>query len=293
MERKAALVLSGGGAKGAFQFMAEKYAREVKGYRWTTISGVSVGALNAVMLAMEKFQRLEEIWNTISSERVYNGKINFWNSLKIILGSKSFLSNKPLWNLIQEEYEPDKLNIDLRIGTVSLPSGEYVQFKPDCPNFSRAVLASTAIPLIWSPVWISEEYPEMIDGGVRNISPLGDVLDSDPDEVVIINCSPQKQLPVDTRGWNGIQIGLHSLEVVMNEIFVTDLREFIRINHNVREAIEHGYTLTNEDGKPYKYYSHKIIQPEENLGDIMDFSSRVTLMRMDAGWEAARRILGE
>lgn len=30
---KIALVLSGGGAKGAFQFMAEKYAREVKGYR--------------------------------------------------------------------------------------------------------------------------------------------------------------------------------------------------------------------------------------------------------------------
>ena len=29
---KTALVLSGGGAKGAFQFTAEKYAREVKRY---------------------------------------------------------------------------------------------------------------------------------------------------------------------------------------------------------------------------------------------------------------------
>ena len=34
MNKKTALVLSGGGAKGAFQFAAEKYAREVKGYRW-------------------------------------------------------------------------------------------------------------------------------------------------------------------------------------------------------------------------------------------------------------------
>ena len=62
---KIALVLSGGGAKGAFQFMAEKYAREVKGYRWSIIAGVSVGALNGTMLAMEKYQRLEEIWRTI------------------------------------------------------------------------------------------------------------------------------------------------------------------------------------------------------------------------------------
>ena len=47
MDKKIALVLSGGGAKGAFQFMAEKYAREVKGYHWDVIAGVSVGALNA------------------------------------------------------------------------------------------------------------------------------------------------------------------------------------------------------------------------------------------------------
>ena len=49
---KTALVLSGGGAKGAFQFMAEKYAREVKGYKWDIIAGVSVGALNSTFIAI-------------------------------------------------------------------------------------------------------------------------------------------------------------------------------------------------------------------------------------------------
>ena len=47
---KVALVLSGGGAKGAFQLTAEKYAREVKGYHWDVIAGVSVGALNGSTL---------------------------------------------------------------------------------------------------------------------------------------------------------------------------------------------------------------------------------------------------
>ena len=68
---KVALVLSGGGAKGAFQFMAEKYAREVKGYKWDVIAGVSVGSLNGTMLAMEKYQRLEEVWKTISNDKIY------------------------------------------------------------------------------------------------------------------------------------------------------------------------------------------------------------------------------
>ena len=53
MAKKTALVLSGGGSKGAFQFMAEKYAREVKGYQWDIIAGVSVGALNGMLLAMK------------------------------------------------------------------------------------------------------------------------------------------------------------------------------------------------------------------------------------------------
>ncbi len=79
MVKKTALVLSGGGAKGAFQVGAEKYAREVKGYHWDIIAGVSVGALNGSMLAMAKYDRLFEIWNTISSDKVYTGGFNLWS----------------------------------------------------------------------------------------------------------------------------------------------------------------------------------------------------------------------
>jgi NTE family protein len=74
--KKTALILSGGGAKGAFQCGAEKYAREVKGYHWDILAGVSVGALNALMLSMSKFERLFEIWNTVTNDQVYTGGFN-------------------------------------------------------------------------------------------------------------------------------------------------------------------------------------------------------------------------
>ena len=69
MTKKTALVISGGGAKGAFQMMAEKYAREQKGYRWDIIAGVSVGALNGMMLAMQKYARLEELWRNLTRKK--------------------------------------------------------------------------------------------------------------------------------------------------------------------------------------------------------------------------------
>jgi len=289
---KVALVLSGGGAKGAFQFMAEKYAREVKGYKWDIIAGVSVGALNGTLLAMEKYQRLEEIWRTISSDQVYTGGMNVWSIIKLIFGAKSIYGNKPLWELLDREIDPDEVKTDLRIGVVSLRTGEYVRFIPSDPGFKKAVLASTAIPLIWAPVDISPSRQDMVDGGVRNVSPLGDVLDADPDEVVVINCNPRKPPTSDKPLKNALDIGKLALEVALNEIFTTDVREFTRINRNVEEAAAQGVTLHNETGKPFKYYKCAIIEPDEPLGDTLDFSRAVIQRRMEAGWEKAKEVLG-
>ena len=155
MPNKTALVLSGGGAKGAFQVGAEKYAREVRGYKWDIIAGVSVGALNGGMLAIGKYEQLLETWNTISADQVYTGGFNFLSTIKLLFGAKSFYGNEPIWRMLQQEFEQDKIRADLRVGAVSLMTGEYVEFRADDPNLTEAILASTAIPIIWEPVDVS------------------------------------------------------------------------------------------------------------------------------------------
>lgn len=289
---KTALVLSGGGARGAFQFMAEKYAREEKGYKWDLIAGVSIGAINGVMLAMKKHQRMEELWKTLTRDQVMTGELNVWAILRILFGAKSIYGNEPTWKMIQEEVDLESIEIDLRIGVVSLPTGEYIRFTKDNPGFTKAVLASTAIPIVWAPVDISAEHTSMVDGGVRNISPLGDVIDSDPDEIVVINCSPRQPPKAAGPLRNVLEIGKHTLEIAMNEIFITDVGEFIRINRNVQEAAEKGVTLHNEEGKPYKFYESKIIDPVEPLDDTLDFSREALDRSMEAGWKRAQEILG-
>jgi NTE family protein len=292
MGKKTALVLSGGGAKGAFQCGAEKYAREVKGFHWDIIAGVSVGALNGSMLAMEKYQRLFEIWNTISNDRVYTGGFNVWSTIKLLFGAKSFYGNEPLQRLMAQEMEPEKIKADLRVGAVSLVTGEYVEFRGNDPHLAQAVLASTVMPIIWTPVDVSAKYPSMVDGGVRNISPIGDVLEAEPDEVVIINCSPESFDVLPSPPGDIVKIGLRTLDILLNELFRSDMREFLHINSLVKEAEALGHVLHHpETGRPLKYYDCKIIEPIQPLGDTLDFSQGPVQRSLQAGVERARQVL--
>lgn len=297
MAKKTALVLSGGGAKGAFEVGAEKYAREVKGYTWDVIAGVSVGALNGAMLAMHKYDRLFEIWNTVSNDKVYTGGFGVWSALKIWLrGARSFYGNGPLQKMIAQEVEPDKFKVDLRIGAVSLQSGEYVIYKPGDPNVAEAILASTVMPIIWTPVDVPPTYYSMVDGGVRNASPLGDVLDADPEEIVVINCGSRAPAPEPEPPGDIVKIGGRMLAILLNELFVDDMREFLMINALVKEAEAQKVTLHHPgNGRPLKYVELKIIEPvrDSDLGDTLDFSQAAIQQNMRVGRERAEQVLGK
>ncbi len=182
---------------------------------------------------------------------------------------------------------------DLRVCAVSLLSGEYVEFRAGDPNLAEAILASTVMPIIWTPMDVSPQQRCMVDGGVRNISPIGDVLDAEPDEVVIINCSPESfdALPEPPR--NIVKIGERTLDIMLNELFRSDLREFVRINALVKQAEAHGITLRHPvSGRPLKYYPCKIIEPLEPLGYTLDFSPAAVQRSLRAGVERARQVLG-
>ena len=291
--RKIALILSGGGAKGAFQVGAEKYAREVKGYHWDIIAGVSVGAMNGAMLSMHRYRRLLQIWDTISDEQVYTGGFNLISLVKLALGSKSFFSNAPLQKLMQGEFEAGRIIDDLHVGAVSLHTGEYVQFTRESLELAKAILASASIPVVWPPVDISAEHAAMVDGGVRNITPVGDVLDLEPDEIVIINCGPERPPLAPSADANVLSIGLRALDLMQNEIFINDMKTFLRINALVQEAENQGCFLHHpKTGKLLKYYPCQLIEPDAELGDTLDFSQKSVQAGLRAGVRRAREVLG-
>ncbi|HTM69212.1 MAG TPA: patatin-like phospholipase family protein, partial [Candidatus Binatia bacterium] len=284
MAKKVALVLSGGGGKGAFQVGAEKYLREEKGYRWNVISGVSIGAINGAFLAMGAYARLEEIWNSVTPQMVFGKRIKLRAAAGILRGRPSLFNLDGMDALLQE-LDPDKMTTPLIVGAVSLVTGEFIPFRSTHPDFRNALRASAALPLIFPPVDVSEHHPAMVDGGTRNLTPLGTVLADEPDEIVVINCSSRAALKVEAAPKSAIAISQRAFEIAMHQIFTNDVGKFDRMNRLVAQATAQGAVLRNNDGRPFKRYPLTIIEPDVRLGETTDFSRAQVRRALEAGWE--------
>jgi len=303
---KRALVLSGGGARGAFELGALEYIREKQPsyFDFQIIAGVSVGSLNGVMLAQDKFETLQKLWADISDDKVYSGQIPktlfeyIGLILKILFGRRSILGIEPLIKQINASVNLADVKTDYRCGFVSLVSGEYipckhVEFGGDNENFRKAILASSTMPLIWEPVDKikigNETYDELVDGGVRNISPLKDVIVDQPTEIIIINCSTGESHPAPDAGKSIFKIAQRALtDITINEIFRGDIEEFVKTNDIVKQC-DGKLTLyrDKEKGEVYKYFKSIIIEPLVALGDSLDFSSEQIQRSRQAGYAAA------
>ena len=305
---KRALVLSGGGAKGAFELGALQYIQQKQPafFNFQIIAGVSVGSLNGVMLAQNKFAELEDIWSELSDDKVYSGKMpkTFWQflvlAIRVLSGRRSVLGVEPLTALVNQHVDVNQVKIDFRCGFVSLITGEYVacrhtQFGTDNENFRKTIVASSSMPIVWPPVGqvkIGERlFRELVDGGVRNLSPLKDVILDDPDEIIIINCNAKNLAEDPAAGSSIVRIASRSLEdIAINEIFRGDIEEFIKTNEIVRQCKENGVTVYRDKEKKehYEYFNAIVIEPEVGLGDPLDFSNERINQIREAGWSAAK-----
>ncbi|PPK87078.1 NTE family protein [Neolewinella xylanilytica] len=351
--KKIALVLSGGGFKGAFQVGALQYLRE----NWDRIApqrpplsfdivaGVSVGSLNGLLVATGEFERLVQLWEDVAENgvsEIYTSdfintatdqsdptpelEVNLsWDTLRkhfpettrniflravfnrqAILRSfqkefqqfKAVASNDPLRQKLHELAKREKVGDTIyKCGFVSLRDGRYYSvsqndFVTDT-DFADGVLASTAMPIVWSPVEgvsTTAGSPEsLVDGGIRDLSPLGDVIDEiakdgSPEDytIIIINCSSGKVTEENFRDKNIVQIALRSLvDIAITEIFNNDIREFLDKNYILQQVrsklpdeIIYDYDPdTNGRGNPLKFFNAMIIQPEANiLGDTLTAS---------------------
>ena len=351
--KKLALVLSGGGFKGAFQVGALAYLRD----NWEQIApqrpplsfdivaGVSVGSLNGLLVALNRFDVLERLWDDVAErgvQEIYTSdfidttagpdtpnprlKLNLnWQTLRknfpattrniflravfnrnSILRSlteefqqfRAIADNTPLRNKLLGLARREQINDTVfKCGFVSLNDGKYYsinqdQFASDT-DFADGVLASTAMPIVWPPVpSVATErgtVRQLIDGGLRDVSPLGDVIDEiarddSPEDytIIVINTSSGKVDAEEFADKNIVQIALRALvDIAVTEIFNNDIREFIDKNYilsQVREKLPdepiYDYDMNSDGpGNPLKFFNALIIQPERNvLGDTLTAS---------------------
>lgn len=211
MQRKGtALVLAGGGGKGAYHMGVWKALREYGVDRnITSISGTSVGALNMVLFAQGDYTLAEKLWRNITSEDILTVDIkkimlNLISSgviksspylammMRSLYGSGVF-SREGLLKIIDE-------NIDLRIignSEYELFAAAYNMNKFDVDYLSlngrnekdikNILLATSALPIIFN----SEEVDgnRYMDGGIKDNVPIKPLYDRGYRTFIVVHLS--------------------------------------------------------------------------------------------------------
>ena len=223
-DKRTALVLSGGGVRGAYEVGAVKGLLEVLGVKpnspspFQIFAGTSVGAINATYLAAHADR----------GDLGIDGLIRMWTSLKISdyvrfdaiaslrrrntnnFSGWSLIDAKPLARLVATGIPFDRLHDNRRRGLVSslvvaaldIANGRTTMFaqvaddrifRPAHDPLRHAVrtnieidhvLASAALPFIFPARRIGDSY--YCDGGLRYNTPIAPAIRSSADKLVII-----------------------------------------------------------------------------------------------------------
>jgi len=231
---KRALVLSGGGSKGAYQVGALKALAE-NGRYWNTVHGVSVGALNGSWIAMHKPEEhatcmpgLLEIWKSVkNSNSIYEP----WKSWKLHYGwsmwKGSLNSGKPMRKLVEGLWNEDKLRnsgVRFTVGCCSLTTGQYQSIDAaNTKNMMEYVLASSHLPVVFEPLTIDGE--QWVDGGIRHQIPILEALKERPDEIDAIITSPvsmERVTAIETPLKSCPRVALRASEILADQVYIND-----------------------------------------------------------------------
>lgn len=203
-----ALVISGGGSKGAFAGGVAQFLIQEAKHKYDLFVGTSTGSLLISHLALNKLDKIKEIYSSVNQDSIFNNcpfiikkkhgveiiAINHWNVVKnFIRGKKTFGESENLRKLIRqsitmEEFEDLKdgdMDVVVTVSNLSLNQVEYKSIN-DCTYDEFCD---------W--IWISSNYTpfmslvkkngcEYADGGLGSLVPIEEALQRGATEVDVV-----------------------------------------------------------------------------------------------------------
>ncbi len=179
------LVLSGGGAKGAWEAGVAVALLEA-GLPIALVAGSSAGALNAAMIAAGRADRLEALWRGLDRDKVYSlrapiffaGLLPGWLTLRALDRGSSLFDPRPLRDLIATTVEIDRIRASamrLLVTTTDLERRDKVIFDNRTVTV-EALVASAAMPGAFPAVAVDGAL--LVDGGLTGRAPVLEALEA-------------------------------------------------------------------------------------------------------------------
>lgn len=249
-----ALVLSGGGGRGAYEAGVAKACAE-RDFHFDWIVGTSIGALNAALVGQGDLDMLETMWRKIRTSDVY--KLPDPGHLRrVIFGQQlGLLNTDPLEKLLRNSICIEKLKAGkTKVGFVTTDlcglgtrviTGDEIETQEDLID---VLMASSAIPLLFPPRRLHGEGCWMDGGLVRN-TPIQAAISLGATEIYAVLVEPNS---VDTCPTSMMQLVSRLLEIVFDHSARSGIAHVTQHNRIVQAG---GFKGSNgnwcllEDGK--------------------------------------------
>lgn len=305
-----AIVLSGGGAKGAFQVGVLDELITRRGVEVDIFAGVSTGAIQALGGAQGDIPGLMAAWLALrGNDDVYRGR-----PLGIIgglLGANSIYDTRPIRARIKAFADEAKLRATgkkLLLGVVSLTSGQFRSIHEDTPNIADWVYASSAMPVFFPPLLTRDAQgreEQWVDGGVRNVTPLEAALEWNPRAVLVVSASPMNPAPTPARLYDDlVAVALRSVGILQSEIVSNDTANADLINDLIAARETQAVALARAGVPPakaatilapldsalatYRFAPIRILAPAKEVAETLEFDPANIRRGIAAGRKAVR-----
>ena len=240
-KRKNALVLSGGGGRGAYHVGVLRFLEE---HEWLPdiVAGTSIGAVNGAAIASgHNAHSLWALWRRLTTKQVQKPS---WN----LMEGNFLLDTSPLRDTLEKEgwvnferINSEETAVHLRVTATELTTGHLHVFgnSPDVyPSKMQQeqlsldhIIASCSIPIVYPATQLNDGL--YWDGATVANTPLGPAIDAGAQDIVVVIMTP----------WDGAEDGETAvtphnlltsastmLEWALLASFQSDIKMFLRIN---------------------------------------------------------------
>lgn len=317
MPNRKALVLSGGGAKGAFAVGALKYLMVELGVHFDLAIGTSTGALIAPLVATQDLADLIHFYENVKQDNILIDRADLF----AFLFSDALNDSKPVERLIHRFFGDEaryqrllQSSTEIFVTVVNMQTGEigYGNPRQDPKTiFLKKILASASVPVMMPPVKIGKD--QYIDGGVKEIAPLSKVIDEGATHILSILLSPdaQNREPLQKELKSLMEILKRTVELLTEEILDNDLKvanqysEAIRPIEQIKRNGKEKLGLTPAQMKslfagienPFKgkrVVGLTTIRPDQELMvSSLDFNPESMRKMVDQGYRKAKEIINK
>ena len=244
---KKALVISGGGSKGAFAGGVAEYLMSVQKHSYDIFIGSSTGSLLIPHLALDEIDRLKQIYTNVNHRQIFSTSpfvrrkkegrefvsINFLNTLlQFIKKRRTFGESKNLRKTIERNFSyPDFLSLKNSgkevVVTVSNLTQNKIEYKAiadfDYNEFLDWIWISCNLVPFMSLV--TKNHCEYADGGLGSMVPITEAIRRGAKEIDVIILEAEAPKQEKVLGKNPFALMLNLYGFMLDQVERHDIRE--------------------------------------------------------------------